>query len=268
MDRATGQAVHPTLDARRLSLAMLTLVAWILVTLLGGMLLRAGAGAAPMETVATDIGWNYLAAILVLAAATSAGRWRDLKFGPPCPPRSIRVLWFPALSLVLFAALAQMVGLPSGRMLVFLALNMALIGISEEWMFRGILFQALLTRFRLWSAIAISSLIFGAIHLLNVLHTGDSLGAASQAVTAAMSGVLLAVLVVSTSSIWPAILYHALWNFGILLVALANVGAVAAPEAQMPLSAYGLPVLLATPNFLYALHLLRKARNETSAGTG
>jgi uncharacterized protein len=262
--------VIPANEARRLPLALATLVAWMLVSVGVGALLR-GAPAASLadvvEAISTGIGWSLCAAIAVLALASFIWRWNDLKFVAPDPLGSIKLLWLPALSLLPFAVLASVIGLPPTSAMVYLAVNTALIGLSEEWMFRGILFQALRTRFRLWPAIIVSSVLFGAIHVLNAFVTGDLLLACLQAVAASMSGVLFVAILIRTGSIWPAIVYHALWDFGALV---ATYGAVQTPlpDGPLPLAAYVVPFVLVTPNFLYALYLLRSVRNDTQPPVG
>jgi uncharacterized protein len=254
--------VPPTPDARRLPFAILTLVAWTLATFLGGGLLRSWADGPRQEAVLAGLGWNYVAAIAVLALASFILRWQDLRFVPPKPPRSVWILWFPALTLALFAALAHLVGLPSAAIVRLLAVNTILIALSEEWMFRGILFQALRTRFTLWATILVSSLTFGLVHLLNALATGDFPAALVQAVAATMSGMLFAAILIRTGSIWPAVVYHALWNFGILMTTAVSEGPVL-PNGPISPSTYGVTVILVLPNFLYAFYLLRRVRNDT-----
>jgi membrane protease YdiL (CAAX protease family) len=54
----------------------------------------------------------------------------------------------------------------------------ALAELSEEWMFRGVLFQGLRSRLALWPATLLTSALFGAGHVMNVVTTGQ-LGEAS-----------------------------------------------------------------------------------------
>ncbi|HLQ19680.1 MAG TPA: CPBP family glutamic-type intramembrane protease, partial [Tabrizicola sp.] len=81
--------------------------------------------------------------------------------------------------------------------------------------------------------------------------------AAAQAVAAMMTGILLIALMLRTGSIWTAIAYHMVWNFGILLVAFETVKEPL-PEGPLPPGAYVVPILVVLPNFLYGLILLRK----------
>jgi uncharacterized protein len=261
--------VNQMTEARRLCVALLALVVWMLATVGGGAIYRDAPVASLAEAVeshSTGISWNVCAAIAVLALVSILWRWADLKFVRPNPAGSIRLLWLPALSLVPFAALAKLLGLPPSQAMLVLAVNCALIGLSEEWMFRGILFQALRTRLSLWPAITVSSMMFGAVHLLNAFTTGYVLLAALQALAASMSGLLFVAILIRTGSIWPAIIYHALWDFGILVTTVDAVRSPL-PDGPLPLVTYVIPFVLVAPNFVYALYLLRKVRNDTRLTT-
>ncbi len=249
--------------------ALLTLVAWLAATMAVGALLREGA-----ESFVDVIGflssgpaWNILAGIAVLGLATGLFRWRGLGFGPPDAWATARLIWFPILTLLPFYLIALAVGLPPLRTMLFLALNTALVALSEEWMFRGILFQALRSRLRVWPAVALTSALFGAIHVLNAFALGDVRLAAAQAVAAMMTGLLLIALMLRTGSIWTAVVYHMVWNFGILLVVYQTANEPL-PEGPLPLSAYLVPMAVVLPNFLFGLVLLRKLRHDPEGEHG
>ncbi|MFN3280291.1 MAG: lysostaphin resistance A-like protein [Tabrizicola sp.] len=251
----------------RLPKAFLTLAAWLVATVAVGAVSRPQASG-PTEIVgllSTGIAWNVLAALAVLAVATRAFGWRDLGFDPPQVRSVARVVWFPILTLLPFYVIALAIGLPPTGAVLFLALNAALVAVSEEWMFRGILFQALRSRLSIWPALAISSLLFGAIHVLNAFALGDIRFAAAQAAAAMMTGLLLGALRLRTGSIWTAIAYHLFWNFGILLVAQETV-THPLPEGPLPPSTYVVPILVVLPNFLYSLILVRKLRHHPRTG--
>ena len=198
----------------RIATSLIFYVLWIVVTLLGAKLLLGGKEAPLEESVKDGIGWQFVAAIALLAAFILARKWNDLAFAKP---HSVaRVMWFPVVWLLLITMMTLLVGLPPARMLAFIAFNTLLVGISEETMFRGVLFRALLTRYRIWTAIIVSSVLFGAVHILNVFNTGNLGSALMQSVPAGMSGILFVAIVIRTGSIWPAIVYH--WLLGLRAV--------------------------------------------------
>lgn len=123
-------------------------------------------------------------------------------------------------------------------------------------MFRGVLLQALRHSLAIWPAILITSLLFGAIHSLNVFTTGHLLTAVLQSAAALLSGLLFIAIRSRTGSLWPAIVIHGLWDFGTFTLSAAG-GQMAGPEAAPTGLQMLLPVLLVLPNALYALWLLR-----------
>ena len=253
-------------DPRRLPVALLVYVAWVGLTLFGMRWASDGTPRPLIETVSHGLSWNLVMAVAALAVGTWAMGWRDLKFVAPRPAGSLKLLWFPALYLVAFGALGLMLGLPPTSTLAFLALNTALVGLSEEWMFRGVLFQALRTRLTMWPAIVASSLLFGSVHVLNVFVTGELFESAVQATAATMSGFVFVALLLRTGSLWVPIAYHALWDLltFTMLAGASKAGAAAGPTQG---HAWLLPVLLVLPNFLYALFLLRRVRHDTGLST-
>ena len=255
---------------RRLIRAFMVLAAWTLAAFAVGALSRSATAPSLAEIVtalASGVALNLVAALAVLAIATWLFRWRDLGFTAPDWGTLARVMWFPILTLVPFPILAWGIGLPPSRAMGFLALNTTLIALSEEWMFRGILFRALSGRFRLWPAILLSSALFGAFHVLNAFTFGDLRLALAQSVAAMMTGLLLVALMLRTGSIWPSVVYHMVWNFGVLLVSYETLQLQPFDTAP-PLSAYLMPVLVVLPNLLFALLLLRRVSGAVGRAAG
>jgi membrane protease YdiL (CAAX protease family) len=93
-------------------------------------------------------------------------------------------------------------------------------GILEEVLIRGILFRILEQRLGSWIALAISAIIFGALHLFNpgaTLFAGVSI--------AIEAGILLAAAYMLTRRLWFCIGLHMAWNFtqgGIFSVAVSG----------------------------------------------
>lgn len=253
-------------NTNRLPAALITYVCWTFLTLFGMRWASDGVKKPLLETVTHGISWNLAMAIGLLAIMTFALRWRDLKFVAPKPIGSLLVLWFPGIYLLLFALLATVLGLPPAGTALFVFLNTVLVGVSEEWMFRGVLFQGLRSRFSMWPSIIIASLLFGAVHVLNVVTTGKLVEAIIQSVAAFMSGLVLIALLIRTGSIWVPIVYHTLWDLGTFMTSAGG----SKPGQPADLSqgwTWSIPILMVLPNFLYALYLLRKVRNDTRLTT-
>jgi membrane protease YdiL (CAAX protease family) len=81
-------------------------------------------------------------------------------------------------------------------------------GVFEELLFRGIILRLLWTAFGMWPAVAVSSALFGLVHLLN--PHADVLIALDIAFEA---GLPLGALYVLTGRLWLPIGYHIAWNF-------------------------------------------------------
>jgi membrane protease YdiL (CAAX protease family) len=248
-------------DRKRLPLALLTFVAWVLATLFSMKWADDGTKKALVDTITHGISWNIAIAIAVLALATFIWRWNDLRFVWPDVGQSLRLAWFPLVYLALFLGMALFLGLPPLGIMLFVAINTALVGLSEEWMFRGVLYRGLRSRFAIWTAIILSCLLFGSVHVLNVFVTGEFGEAVLQAMTAAMSGLVFVALLIRTGSLWVPIVYHALWDFGTFTVS-SGADKVAGDALSGGGLTYLLPMALVLPNFLYALYLLRNVRNE------
>ena len=94
--------------------------------------------------------------------------------------------------------------LPLPRILTFI-LNMILVGVAEELVFRGIIAQTLLERYGtaragVWKACLVSGVLFGAAHLSNLLGS-EPFGVLMQCVFAASLGVMLAAIYFRTGNL-------------------------------------------------------------------
>lgn len=81
-------------------------------------------------------------------------------------------------------------------------------GVFEEILFRGIVFRQLEVWLGSWIALALSSALFGALHIMNP-------GASwfSSLAIAVEAGILLGAAYMLTRRLWLAIGIHAAWNF-------------------------------------------------------
>lgn len=252
---------HLARPAGTLGRALLVFAGWMAITMLAAPDLAPGKSLADLVThgVARQL---VLASAFVLAAAMLF-RWPDA--GLRAPRRgTLRLFWFPAIYVALMFAIASLGTPPAAPLLVLLLVNTALVGLSEETMFRGVLLSGLRTRLRLLPAVALSTVVFGVVHVLNVFLTGSLPLAVAQACAAMASGLFLAAIRIRTASLWPAVAYHAVWDFATFFAFLAHApGLEAVGEdgaADMPVWAAALPVAFVLPIGLYGLYLLRNER--------
>lgn len=249
----------------RIVLALGILAVWMAITL-GPQFVGDPDSRPLLNIVAYGINWGVAVAAAFMLAAVVLFRWNDVALVAPRPARSLLLLWFPLLYIALFLTIAAGRGLPPADVIGFLLLNTLLVGMSEELMFRGVLFSALRTSLRIWPAIILTSMAFGAVHLLNVFITGDLPGAALQALSAGLSSLIFFAIMLRTGSIIPAIIYHMLWDFSTFLIVWGDAGATSDvhPEGVALL----VPLLLTLPNVAVALFLLRKVGKDGAPAQG
>ena len=264
--------------ARRAGIAFAVLAGWLAATVLVGAATRPGE--APItDAVTRGIGWNFVAAsgFLVVVALLLGARARRARpvFGDPglglgAPrPGTWRLLWLPAAYVAVMAIGALAVGLPPWPVVGLVVLNTALVGFSEEMMFRGVLWWGLRPALGFWPAVWAAAAIFGGVHVLNALSTGAPGAAALQACAAFLNGVHFVAIRVRCRSIWPGVLVHAAWNCAALLVVIAAMsgagegagGGGGMPSlSDVPPAALVLPLLMVLPLALYGLYLLRRGQ--------
>jgi membrane protease YdiL (CAAX protease family) len=141
-----------------------------------------------LDLVKNGIAPSLAAASLFLLAVVLAFRWaREIGLAQGPQRGTLQVIWPWLLYLVLFAASALNAGLPPASVALFILANTLLVGWSEEVMFRGVWLRGLFLSTGIWGAILGSSVLFGAMHVLNVFLTGDLRGAVLQAAAAFLS---------------------------------------------------------------------------------
>jgi uncharacterized protein len=204
-----------------------------------------------------------LAALFLLVIVVVLRWWREVGLAQGPQRGTLRVIWPWLLFLALFALSALNAGLPPVSVTLFILANTMLVGWSEEVMFRGIWLRGLFRSYGIWVAILGSSVLFGAMHVLNVFLTGDLRGAMLQAVAAFLSGVFLAAVRLRTGSLWTGIVLHGLWDAGTFLVAAGGSAAAGAGSAATPaaLGDYG-SIVMSLPLLLLGLFFLRHAGRD------
>jgi membrane protease YdiL (CAAX protease family) len=91
-------------------------------------------------------------------------------------------------------------------------------GFFEEVLFRGLILKLLLVAFgdskkEIVKAAVISSVLFGAAHIVNAFFGGGLLPTISQFIYATATGIFFAALYLRTGTLWIPIILHALINF-------------------------------------------------------
>lgn len=150
--------------------------------------------------------------------------------------------------------------LPLWRILSFLA-NMMLVGVAEEFLFRGVIAQTLLEHFGtsragIWKACLLSGVLFGCAHLTNLLSSAP-LGVLMQCIFAASLGVLYAAIYFRTGNLWVTVFLHG----GMDIMSMFIGGLYGTETVAESVSGYDLSMLTSVLVYLIpAAFLLRKKK--------
>ncbi len=143
----------------------------------------------------------------------------------------------PALPALAALAVGQAASAPLGPPGLREVASLALPGLSEELLLRGVALAILCEVMGGVGATAGCAAAFGLLHLRNP-HAG-ALGVANVA----LSGLLFGLVVVRSRSVWPAVGAHAAWN-------LAEGALLGLPVSGLPVHGALLPVTLGGPSWL------------------
>ncbi len=249
---------------RRLVVALVAFVVWVLITVFGGNF-KTGGEQSLVDVIQSGIGWTWAAAAAFILAVVLWQGWRDVGLNRGTDAKGWLLAWLPMLYIAGGFAAAVLFGLPPVTVVLLVAFNTLLVGFSEELMLRGAILQAFRHTTSIWPAVLATSLLFGSMHSLNVFVTGDLKAALIQSLAAFLSGLMFIALRLRTGTLWVPIVVHALWDFATFMLAasvqhIGSHGGLPA-EATTPSGGTSLaeltPVLLVLPNAIYGLWLMR-----------
>jgi hypothetical protein len=164
--------------------------------------------------------------------------------------------------IVYFATYEGERNLKPWYLILAFAVCMLLIGITEEFLCRGVVAELLQRRYGptergVKKAVVVSGILFGLAHLTNLMGAAP-LGVLVQTVVAAMMGMAFAAIYFRTGCIWVTVVLHAMVDAGALITSgLYNTGEGAAEV----ISGYQLYQLVGVvPYVILLLVLLRKKK--------
>ena len=161
---------------------------------------------------------------------------------------------------LLFGLAADGTLLPLWRILSFFA-NMMLVGVAEEFLFRGVVAETLLEHFGtsrggIWKACLLSGVLFGCAHLTN-LFTSAPLGVLMQCVFATSLGVLYGAIYFRTGNLWVTVFLHG----GMDILSMLMGGLYGTETVAESVSGYDITMLSSVLVYLIpAAFLLRKKK--------
>jgi membrane protease YdiL (CAAX protease family) len=150
-----------------------------------------------------------------------------------------------------------------GLILLFAVLNLT-IGFCEEAMGRGVVLTVMLrkwgnTRRGIYKAVFVSSALFGAAHIFNLIVGRLPLFAnMTQVVYSFVFGLLFAACFLRNRTIWPMMIAHAAIDFGGGLRHISVGGGVEAAVANNTTAEALSTLIVSLPLLLYGLFILRK----------
>lgn len=195
----------------------------------------------------------------VLIVIVSKLRWWE-KIGFRKADRPAQLwLFVPSLALFIGNLTFGVYVTQPGALLSF-ALLAATSGFVEEVIFRGLILHSLLPRGR-WTAVLVTTAIFGFAHAGNALAGAHAVAVIVQVAYALAIGFGFAAMVVKGRLIWPLIVAHGLGNF---VAFINNDVSRAANSAAVPVDAHTLIVSVAYIVLFtsYGLYLMRKRTNS------
>ena len=149
---------------------------------------------------------------------------------------------------------------PAARICTFLV-SMAMVGVAEEFIFRGVIAQTLLEHFGtsragVWKACLLSGVLFGAAHLTNILSSAP-FGVLMQCVFAASLGTLFAAVYFRTGNLWVTVFLHGAMDISSMLIG----GLYGTTTLSESVSGYDASMLLTVVVYLLPVaFLLRKKK--------
>lgn len=246
------------------------------IIVLGGMLLsgvvigllfgKTGVDGYILQTLQEVVGALLALVVLEVSGCGDVLRRRGIGFG-----RGLLVggyfLFIGVYSAIVYVAAyeGQRTLRPWYLIAVFL-ICMVLVGITEEFLCRGVLAELLLRRFGatkegVWKAVVISGVLFGLAHLSN-LFGAEPVGVLVQCVVAAMIGMAFAAIYFRTGCIWVTVALHAFVDICALITGGLYTGALAETiSGYQPIQLIGV-----VPYVILLCVLLRKKKmNEMIA---
>lgn len=223
-------------------------------TLIYGPVDLAGAdGLIALEYLAYALRPQLIFALSIVAIVLGLGWMQQTHLTTRPDPHGMRIaVGFGLFLAFFFLSLAAVVILEGegdsriSTLIVIVALNL-LVGLFEEVLFRGVVFHGLRARHSLAFAIAVSSVLFGAFHAVNLFVGQDLAITVFQIVNAAAIGLFFCAIMLQANSLWPAIFLHALWNCYAMTGQLLIDSVPFDNPPTMPdpgLASYGLPALI------------------------
>ena len=186
-------------------------------------------------------------AIIMLSAL---GWWKKAYFVPP----SRWKMWVPFIPLFLLPlifALFSEFNVTDPAQIAFFALYTFIVGFAEEAIVRGLMLTTLRPK-GVVQAVLLSSIIFGFMHLANLMIGADLGSTVTQVIYATLIGIAFAGTLQAGGSIWPLVIIHALVDF------FSKLSGTSGDNSSMNLTSALIMIGIQIPFALYGWWMLRR----------
>jgi membrane protease YdiL (CAAX protease family) len=211
---------------------------------------------------------HTLTGIILVGLLVKLGIFKNARFTPPNQWKALWLAWpLVVITLLNLSSLidGSLVVDTSRPVLIILYTFLALsIGFCEEVMGRGVVLSVMLrkwgdTRRGIYLAVLVSSALFGAAHIFNIV-TGrlPLLANLTQIIYGFFFGVVFAACVLRNNAIWPMMIMHAAIDFAGGLRHIAVGGGSQTDVANSTMTNAVIALIVTLPLFLYGLFILRK----------
>ncbi len=188
--------------------------------------------------------------------------WKSFKAGFGAGAFLFVYLTFSAVVMIGIGIINPQSHFVSAPKIIAFTLYMLFIGLTEEFMFRGLIQNYLVdaygkTKIGTISAIVVASIIFGEAHIINAVGALPLKGVVYQMLGAAALGMYIGAVYARCNNIWVVALMHALMDF----VALINSGLFGVGSMETEVASYDASQLFAVVLYVaLALFVLRSAK--------
>lgn len=168
-------------------------------------------------------GWAVYT-LFAAGAITALGRWRHVGILDRPSAGWARMLLPPVAAGLPFLLLGW--NLEPGAVVPLLLVGVPLVALNEELMFRGLLLD-ILGPLGVRRAVLLTSVLFGASHLVNLVSGAFPPFVAMQVAVTTAGGVAFAAIRLRTGSLWSVLVLH--WIVDIIAIATLTGPATASP---------------------------------------
>ena len=154
---------------------------------------------------------------------------------------------------------------PAVLSLVLFTCHMLLIGVFEEFLFRGVILNNMLKKWGknksgIIRAVIYSSILFGSAHLVNLIGTSNFvIGTISQLFYTFFLGIFFAAIYIRTKNIWTVVILHAIFDWLAMILITFYPTMAPSGETDVDITILFGQIILTLPFAVFGFLYLRKA---------